>query len=167
MVLVNTITWTNGDQISIVSDSSVLLDNFQAYRPRITVAHDSAMLLTSVSEHFVCVCVCVCVCMCVCVRVCVCVCVWLHACMNKCMVCILGRTTAYKLTRVMKFVPSSHRGIDLDEDTVGIAFTRAMCSDSDSVGVTQDGGASLDVVSSTAAHELGHIFNMDHDSSPS
>lgn len=67
----------------------------------------------------------------------------------------------------MKFVPSSHRGIDLDEDTVGIAFTRAMCSDSNSVGVTQDGGASLDVVGSTAAHELGHIFNMDHDSSPS
>ena len=67
----------------------------------------------------------------------------------------------------MKFVPSSHRGIDLDEDTVGIAFTRTMCSDSNSVGVTQDGGASLDVVSSTAAHELGHIFNMDHDSSPS
>ena len=30
-------------------------------------------------------------------------------------------------------------------------------------GVTQDGGRSLDSVISTAAHELGHIFNMLHD----
>ena len=67
----------------------------------------------------------------------------------------------------MEFVTTYHSGIDLDRNTVGIAFTRAMCSDSNSVGVTQDGGASLDVVGSTAAHGLGHIFNMDHDSSPS
>ena len=67
----------------------------------------------------------------------------------------------------MKFVTTSHRGIDLDGTTVGIAFTRAMCSDSSSVGVTQDRGASLDVVGSIAAHELGHIFNMEHDNAPS
>ena len=54
-------------------------------------------------------------------------------------------------------------GIDIDGSTVGIAFTRAMCSDSQSVGVTQDGGSSLSSVASTAAHELGHIFNMGHD----
>ena len=38
-----------------------------------------------------------------------------------------------------------------------------MCSDRDSVGVTWDGGRSLTAVASTAAHELGHIFNMGHD----
>lgn len=67
----------------------------------------------------------------------------------------------------MKFVTTFHRGIDLEGDTVGIAFLRTMCSDSDSVGVTQDGGKSLDKVGSTAAHELGHILNMEHDNSPS
>ena len=92
---------------------------------------------------------------------------------NACMhmfthiVCILGRRNVYTLMGVMKFVTTSHRGIDLDRSTVGIAFTRTMCSDSNSVGVTQDGGASLDVVGSTAAHQLGHIFNMEHDSAPS
>ena len=37
-----------------------------------------------------------------------------------------------------------------------------MCGSS-SVGVTQDGGRSPASVASTAAHELGHIFNMGHD----
>lgn len=71
------------------------------------------------------------------------------------------------LMGVMKFVTTFHRGIDLEENIVGIAFLRTMCSDSDSVGVTQDGGESLDEVGSIAAHELGHILNMKHDSSPS
>ena len=82
-------------------------------------------------------------------------------------VCILGKQNVYMLMGVMKFVTTYHRGIDLEGNTVGTAFIRAMCSDSSSVGVTQDGGASLDEVGSTAAHELGHILNMDHDSSPS
>lgn len=38
-----------------------------------------------------------------------------------------------------------------------------MCSPTSSVGLTQDGGRSLASTASTAAHELGHIFNMNHD----
>ena len=59
----------------------------------------------------------------------------------------------------------SHRGIDLDGGTVGIAFIRTMCSDTHSVGVTQDGGRAISSLGGTAAHELGHIFNMGHDGS--
>ena len=75
--------------------------------------------------------------------------------------------TLIKSDEIQFFMTTFHRGVDLNGNTVGIAFIRAMCSDSNSVGVTQDGGGSLDQVGSTAAHELGHIFNMDHDSSPS
>ena len=56
-------------------------------------------------------------------------------------------------------------GMDLSGDTVGVAYTHTMCSDTHSVGVTQDGGRSLSAVASTAAHELGHNFNMAHDGS--
>ena len=58
---------------------------------------------------------------------------------------------------------NEHSGVDINGDTAEIAFLRAMCSDSNSVGVTQDGGGSLSSVASIAAHELGHIFNMNHD----
>ena len=58
-----------------------------------------------------------------------------------------------------------HRGIDLDGDIVGKAFVNEMCSDTHSVGVTQDGGRAISSVGVTAAHELGHIFNMGHDGS--
>ena len=51
--------------------------------------------------------------------------------------------------------------IDIAGNTIGIAFTGTMCSPSFSVGLSQDGGT--DGVFSTAAHELGHIMNMDHD----
>lgn len=61
----------------------------------------------------------------------------------------------------------AHSGIDLDNDTVGIAFTGVMCDSLRSVGVTQDGGRAVSSVSSTAAHELGHLFSMEHDNSPS
>ena len=44
---------------------------------------------------------------------------------------------------------------------MGLAFAGAMCG-SQSVGLTQDGGRSLTSVVSTAAHELGHIFDMNH-----
>ena len=56
-----------------------------------------------------------------------------------------------------------YRGIEITGSTVGIAFTRKMCSNTHSVGVTQDGGGSLSSIASIAAHELGHIFNMGHD----
>ena len=48
---------------------------------------------------------------------------------------------------------------------MGIAFVRTMCSDTHSVGVTQDSGRAISSVGVTAAHELGHIFNMGHDGS--
>ena len=54
-------------------------------------------------------------------------------------------------------------GIELDKDTVGIAYPHAMCNSELSVGVTQDGGRSLTATANTAAHELGHLLNMGHD----
>ena len=46
---------------------------------------------------------------------------------------------------------------------MGVAYEHTMCSDTHSVGVTEDGGRSLSAVASTAAHEVGHNFNMAHD----
>ena len=46
VVLVNVVTWTNGDQISVDADSITLLENFREYKSQITVEHDSAMLIT-------------------------------------------------------------------------------------------------------------------------
>jgi len=56
----------------------------------------------------------------------------------------------------------SSSGIDLDGTTVGIAPLGAMCT-SFANGVTQDTGRSVASVGAIAAHELGHIFDMDHD----
>lgn len=57
----------------------------------------------------------------------------------------------------------TNSGLDLSGSTVGIAYVDRICSDDASLGLTQDGGRSLQSVSSTAAHELGHIFSMAHD----
>ena len=38
-----------------------------------------------------------------------------------------------------------------------------MCSDRLSLGLTQDGGRSIAGTGVTAAHEMGHNFNMLHD----
>ena len=54
-------------------------------------------------------------------------------------------------------------GIDLDGTIIGYAPVGAMCLDSRSGGLTQDTGASTASVASTVAHEMGHIFNMNHD----
>ena len=55
------------------------------------------------------------------------------------------------------------RGIDIAGNTVGIAFVGTMCGTLSSVGLSQDRRSGVDSVGSTAAHELGHIFNMAHD----
>lgn len=42
-----------------------------------------------------------------------------------------------------------------------------MCDERSSVSLSQDDGGAVDSVGLIAAHELGHIFNMAHDNSPS
>ena len=93
-------------------------------------------------------------CVCVCVRVRVHVRVCVRACVRACM-------RAYMCVSVCAYV-CTYRGIDLDGNTVGIAFLNTMCDKARSVGLSQD-GRSLSGVVTTAAHELGHIFNMKHD----
>ena len=56
-----------------------------------------------------------------------------------------------------------YSGIDLDGRTLGIAPVGTMCRGRSAAGVTQDTGSSVAYVASIAAHELGHIFNMEHD----
>ena len=46
VVLVESITWTSGDQIQVSSNANILLNRFEEYRPRISTPHDSAMLFT-------------------------------------------------------------------------------------------------------------------------
>jgi len=46
VALIESITWSNGDQITVVTDPQTLLNSFRDYRPQIRTAHDSAMLLT-------------------------------------------------------------------------------------------------------------------------
>lgn len=56
------------------------------------------------------------------------------------------------------------RGQDLSGSTVGIAFLNTMCGTA-SVGVVQEAGRSTTSSASTFAHELGHNFNLQHDTS--
>eukprot|EP00731_Ephydatia_muelleri_P019725 Em0012g550a len=98
VVLTRVISWNTGNQISVVTNPTTLLNNFLAFSPQITSTRDVAMLFT---------------------------------------------------------------GVDMDGTTVGIAFVGTMCGTS-SVGVVQDFG-SLAAVGSTTAHEMGHIFSMQHD----
>ena len=46
---------------------------------------------------------------------------------------------------------------------MGLANLGTMCNDHFSVGLSQDGRMSVEGVGSIAAHELGHLFNMEHD----
>lgn len=56
-----------------------------------------------------------------------------------------------------------YSGTEIDGSIVGLAFIGTMCNQSYSAGVAQDGGAPLDRITTLAAHELGHVFNMRHD----
>ena len=62
---------------------------------------------------------------------------------------------------IVMFCPD--RGVNLRGNVVGLAFVGTMCSSRNSVGLTQDRQAPASRVAITASHELGHIFNMDHD----
>ncbi|KAL5475658.1 hypothetical protein EMCRGX_G025501 [Ephydatia muelleri] len=98
IVLVQAITWSSGNKIAVVSNSSALLDNFRVYAPSVTAQHDVTMLLT---------------------------------------------------------------GTSLNSNVVGSAYVDAICT-ALSVGLVEDFG-SLPAVSSTMAHEIGHLFSMQHD----
>eukprot|EP00731_Ephydatia_muelleri_P029982 Em0021g505a len=54
-------------------------------------------------------------------------------------------------------------GVKLNNNVIGIAYVGTMCTTRYAVGLIED-FSSAAAVSSTAAHELGHIFNMQHDS---
>ena len=56
-----------------------------------------------------------------------------------------------------------NRAVPLNNSIVGLAFVGTMCDSRQSVGLSLDELRSLEEVGSTAAHELGHIFNMQHD----
>ena len=58
-----------------------------------------------------------------------------------------------------------NRGQDLSASTVGIAYVNTMCGGSASVGVVQEAGRSTRSSGSTFAHEVGHLFNLQHDTS--
>ena len=53
----------------------------------------------------------------------------------------------------------------LDSDVVGLAYVHSMCDVRSSVAITLDRGSrtSTNSVAGTAAHELGHLLNMGHD----
>ncbi len=55
-----------------------------------------------------------------------------------------------------------YSGIDIAGSTVGLAFINAICG-KHGVGLTQDTRRPVDSVGETMAHELGHLFGMNHD----
>ncbi len=69
----------------------------------------------------------------------------------------MNRTELYSLHQL------TCSGVDLDGPTAGLAFKSTMCDDQSSVGLVQDKSNDVESVGSIAAHELGHILNMDHD----
>ncbi len=80
----------------------------------------------------------------------------------------LGLTTQVAITVKVSIenLPFICRGQDILGSTVGLAYLGTMCNRDVAIGFTQDGGeGSIESVGAIAAHELGHIFNMRHDSS--
>ena len=52
--------------------------------------------------------------------------------------------------------------------TLGLAYVGTMCNELYSVGLSQDSTSkALEAIAATAAHEMGHNFNMLHDAAPS
>ncbi|KAL8173907.1 UNVERIFIED_CONTAM: hypothetical protein K2H54_034028 [Gekko kuhli] len=56
-------------------------------------------------------------------------------------------------------------GIDFEGPTVGLAYVGTMCSAAHSSGVVQDHNTNPIAIGATMAHEMGHNFGMNHDSS--
>uniref|UniRef100_A0A8C9UIV0 Uncharacterized protein n=1 Tax=Serinus canaria TaxID=9135 RepID=A0A8C9UIV0_SERCA len=54
-------------------------------------------------------------------------------------------------------------GLDFEGTTIGLAFLKAICSDSYSAGVIQDHNRNEVAVAATMAHEMGHNLGMSHD----
>ena len=57
-----------------------------------------------------------------------------------------------------------NRGNDFTGSTIGIAYLNTMCGGA-SVGIVQDRHRAALATGSTFAHEIGHLFGMDHDNS--
>ncbi|XP_043358928.1 zinc metalloproteinase-disintegrin-like NaMP isoform X4 [Dermochelys coriacea] len=55
--------------------------------------------------------------------------------------------------------------IDFDGPTVGLAFVGTMCSSTHSTGIVQDHNTNPISIGATMAHEMGHNFGMNHDTS--
>ncbi|CAM4702089.1 unnamed protein product [Lepidochelys olivacea] len=55
--------------------------------------------------------------------------------------------------------------IDFDGPTVGLAFVGTMCSSTHSSGIVQDHNTNPISIGATMAHEMGHNFGMNHDTS--
>ena len=56
-----------------------------------------------------------------------------------------------------------YRGEDLDGASVGVAFIDSMCDQRSSVSLVQDRGGLASTIAAYAAHEVGHLFGMGHD----
>ena len=78
--------------------------------------------------------------------------VCMHACIYK-YVCIYVCVCMY----------CSYRSIDFNGNILGVAPLGTMCRGRRAAGLMQDTGSSVAFVGGIAAHELGHIFNMEHD----
>ena len=80
-------------------------------------------------------------------------------CVNRCIIVLIC------IMCLIESILHTHRSIDLLGNTIGKAFVGEMCDSAKSVGLSQDKVSDVvEKVGSIAAHELGHILNMGHDS---
>uniref|UniRef100_A0A6J0SQD1 Zinc metalloproteinase-disintegrin-like NaMP n=1 Tax=Pogona vitticeps TaxID=103695 RepID=A0A6J0SQD1_9SAUR len=56
-------------------------------------------------------------------------------------------------------------GIDFSGPTVGLAYVGTMCNPAHSLGIVQDHNTNPIAIGATMAHEMGHNFGMNHDTS--